>query len=70
MKSTKMKEVLLRKRLEFEKICRKSHMVIGTQNSAFFSVETIDSGRRDSILPSRKQQGSLCFPYTPRTESV
>lgn len=44
MKSTKMKEVLLRKRLELEEICRKAHLVIETQNSVDFSVEAIESG--------------------------
>ncbi|PHT93576.1 hypothetical protein T459_01458 [Capsicum annuum] len=47
MKSTKMKEVLLRKRMELEEICRKSHLVIETQNSVNFSVETIESGAID-----------------------
>nr|XP_010325770.1 65-kDa microtubule-associated protein 3-like isoform X3 [Solanum lycopersicum] len=47
MKSTKMKEVLLRKRLELEEICRKAHLVIETQNSVDFSVEAIESGTID-----------------------
>ncbi|CAN4111752.1 unnamed protein product [Withania somnifera] len=47
MKSTKMKEVLLRKRLELEEICRKAHLDIETQNSVDFSVETIESGATD-----------------------
>ncbi|XP_049408245.1 65-kDa microtubule-associated protein 3 isoform X1 [Solanum stenotomum] len=47
MKSTKMKEVLLRKRLELEEICRKAHLVIETQNSVDFSVEAIESGAID-----------------------
>ncbi|XP_059312877.1 65-kDa microtubule-associated protein 3-like isoform X1 [Lycium ferocissimum] len=47
MKSTKMKEVLLRKRLELEEICRKAHLVTETQNSVDFSVETIESGAID-----------------------
>lgn len=44
MKSTKMKEVLLRKRLELEEICRKAHLVIETKSSVDFSVEAIESG--------------------------
>lgn len=45
MKSTKMKEVLLRKRLDLEEICRKAHMIIETQHSVDFSVEAIESGK-------------------------
>ncbi|XP_019230903.1 PREDICTED: 65-kDa microtubule-associated protein 3 isoform X2 [Nicotiana attenuata] len=47
MKSTKMKEVLLRKRLDLEEICRKAHMVIETQHSVDFSVDAIESGAND-----------------------
>nr|XP_009604922.1 65-kDa microtubule-associated protein 3 isoform X2 [Nicotiana tomentosiformis]XP_016514581.1 PREDICTED: 65-kDa microtubule-associated protein 3-like isoform X2 [Nicotiana tabacum] len=47
MKSTKMKEVLLRKRLDLEEICRKAHMVIEIQHSVDFSVEAIESGAND-----------------------
>ncbi|CAN4125816.1 unnamed protein product [Withania somnifera] len=47
MKSTKMKEVLLKKRLELEEICQKAHLVIETLNSVDFSVETIESGAVD-----------------------
>ncbi|XP_009789952.1 65-kDa microtubule-associated protein 3 [Nicotiana sylvestris] len=47
MKSTKMKEVLLRKRLDLEEICRKAHMIIETQHSVDFSVEAIESGAND-----------------------
>lgn len=49
MKSTKMEEVLLKKRLDLEEICRNAHLVIETQNSVDFSVEAIEPG---SIDPS------------------
>lgn len=44
MKSTKMEEVLLKKRLDLEEICRNAHLVIETQNSVDFSVEAIEPG--------------------------
>nr|GMD71602.1 65-kDa microtubule-associated protein 3-like [Ipomoea batatas] len=45
MKSSKMKEVLLKKRITLEELCRKAHLAI--DDSIEFSDETIDSGAID-----------------------
>ncbi|KAL2552992.1 65-kDa microtubule-associated protein 3 [Forsythia ovata] len=47
MKSSKMKEVLLKKRIVLEDICRGAHIVVEEQNSIDFSIETIESGTID-----------------------
>ncbi|CAA3032640.1 65-kDa microtubule-associated protein 3 [Olea europaea subsp. europaea] len=49
MKSSKMKEVLLKKRSVLEDICRASHIVVGEQNSIDFSIETIECGTIDPL---------------------
>lgn len=45
MKSIKMKEVLLKKRLVLEEICKAAHMVLEEQCAVDFSTEAIESGR-------------------------
>ncbi|XP_027107814.2 65-kDa microtubule-associated protein 3-like [Coffea arabica] len=47
MKSSKIKEVLFKKRLQLEEICRGAHMVVEDHNSIDFSIETIESGAID-----------------------
>ncbi|KAL8142206.1 hypothetical protein V2J09_015238 [Rumex salicifolius] len=47
LKSSKMKELILRRKSELEEICRKSHMVIDVWGAAQYSVEAIDSGAID-----------------------
>ncbi|CAI9781578.1 unnamed protein product [Fraxinus pennsylvanica] len=47
MKSSKMKEVLLKKRSVLEDICRGAHIVVGEQISIDFSIETIEFGTID-----------------------
>ena len=54
MKSSKIKEVLFKKRLQLEEICRGAHMVVEDHNSIDFSIETIESG---NIL-------GVCFTYS------
>lgn len=44
LKSSKLKEILLKRKLELEEICRQSHMVTETLSSAEYSNEAIESG--------------------------
>ena len=44
LKSSKLKEILLKKKLELEEVCRQSHMVTETL-SAEYSSEAIESGK-------------------------
>ena len=46
MKSSKMKEVILKKRSDLEELCRKAHMVAEAQDAVDYSVEAIESGNR------------------------
>lgn len=45
MKSSKMEEVLLKKRIVLEELCRKAHLVLDADDSIHFSIETIESGK-------------------------
>ncbi|CAI9103769.1 OLC1v1002317C1 [Oldenlandia corymbosa var. corymbosa] len=47
MKSSKIKEVLLKKRMQLEQLCREAHMVVDAHKSIDYSVETIESGAID-----------------------
>ena len=44
LKSSKMKDLILKKRSELEEICWQTHMVLEGQSLKQFSVEAIDSG--------------------------
>ena len=44
MKTSKIKEVLMKKRLILEEICLKSHMVVEEQSIKDLSIESIESG--------------------------
>lgn len=44
LKSSKLKEILLKRKLELEEICRQSHMVTETPISAEYSNESMESG--------------------------
>lgn len=50
MKSSKIKEVLLKKRVQLEQMCREAHMVVDAHNSIDYSVETIDSGKEVVLI--------------------
>ncbi|CAH9123850.1 unnamed protein product [Cuscuta epithymum] len=50
MKSSKLKEVLLKKRSALEELCRKAHIVLDADHSTQFSLETIESGTIDPSL--------------------
>ncbi|KAL9375830.1 hypothetical protein Peur_032709 [Populus x canadensis] len=52
LKSSKMKELVLKKRSELEEICRKMHMIPETDAAVEYAVEAIESGNMDpeSIL--------------------
>ncbi|VFQ75741.1 unnamed protein product [Cuscuta campestris] len=47
LKTSKLKEVLLKKRLALEEICRKAHIVLDADQSTEFSLEAIESGAID-----------------------
>lgn len=53
MKMSKIKEVLLRKKVKLEEICREAHMVVG-QFGEDFSLESIESG----MSPFKKQKST------------
>lgn len=44
LKSSKMKELVLKKRTELEEICRKTHLVLDTDNAIDYVIEAIESG--------------------------
>lgn len=44
LKSSKMKELVLKKRSELEEICRKTHIVPEADTAIEYAVEAIDSG--------------------------
>ncbi|MBA0578243.1 hypothetical protein Gorai_020538, partial [Gossypium raimondii] len=44
LKSSKMKELVLKKRLELEEICRKTHLVPDSQSAVEDAIEAIESG--------------------------
>lgn len=45
LKSSKMKELVIKKRLELEEICRRIHMVTETLSIMEDSVEAMESGK-------------------------
>lgn len=47
LKSSRMKELVLKKRLELEEMCRKLHMVPAEDSAIEYVIDAIDSG----ILP-------------------
>lgn len=47
LKSSKMKELILKKKSELEEICRQSHMIAEAQSLKHFAIEAIDSGAID-----------------------
>ncbi|KAL5811005.1 hypothetical protein ACOSQ4_027573 [Xanthoceras sorbifolium] len=47
LKSSKMKELVLKKRSELEEICRKTHMVPESECSMEYAIEAIESGAID-----------------------
>lgn len=44
LKSSKMKELVMKKRSELEEICRKTHMVPENDCSIEYAIEAIESG--------------------------
>ena len=44
LKSSKMKELVLKKRTELEEICRKTHLVPELHSAGEYAVEAIESG--------------------------
>lgn len=44
LKSSKMKELVFKKRSELEEICRKTHMVLEADNAIEYAIEAIESG--------------------------
>lgn len=52
LKSSKMKELVLKKRTELEEICRKTHLIPEIDGAVEYAVEAIESGTILSILTS------------------
>lgn len=50
MKTSKIKEVLWKKRLVLEEICREAHMVVEGQLGSDLSVESVESGMIPDFL--------------------
>jgi len=50
LKSSKMKELVLKKRTELEEICRKTHLVPEIDGAVEYAVEAIESGNILSLL--------------------
>lgn len=46
LKTSKIKEVILKKRLDLEELCRKAHMVAEAYGAMDYSVEAIESGKK------------------------
>ena len=44
LKSSKMKELVLKKRSELEEICRKTHLVLDSDSEVEDAIEAIESG--------------------------
>ncbi|KAL8126257.1 65-kDa microtubule-associated protein 3-like [Apium graveolens] len=47
LKTSKMKELVLKKRSELEEICRKTHMILESDSALEFSVQAIETGAVD-----------------------
>lgn len=50
LKSSKLKEIFQKKRLELEEICRQSHMVTETLSAMEYSNEVLESGNFFSFV--------------------
>ena len=50
LKSSKMKELVIKKRLELEEICRQTHMVTEALSIMEDSVEAMESGKNFIIV--------------------
>ncbi|OIV90712.1 hypothetical protein TanjilG_15098 [Lupinus angustifolius] len=49
LKSSKMKELVLKKRTELEEICRKTHLVPEVDSAVEYAVEAVESGTVDPV---------------------
>ncbi|KAJ8771508.1 hypothetical protein K2173_026685 [Erythroxylum novogranatense] len=50
LKSSKMKELVLKKRSELEEICRKTHLIPEADNAIEYAIEAIESGNVDPAI--------------------
>ncbi|KAA0055122.1 hypothetical protein IC582_022085 [Cucumis melo] len=50
LKSSKMKELVLKKKSELDDICRKTHLVLEEDKIVEYAIETIDSGEVDPAI--------------------
>lgn len=48
LKSSKMKELVLKKRSELEEICRRTHMIAEADRAMEYAIEAIESGTKTS----------------------
>ena len=60
LKSSKMKELVLKKRTELEEICRKTHLIPEIDGAVEYAVEAIESGNILYILMSNVFPGHDC----------
>ncbi|RDX77449.1 65-kDa microtubule-associated protein 3, partial [Mucuna pruriens] len=56
LKSTKMKELLLKKKLELEEICRKTHLTTQTVFPSQHSLELLDYGQVEHLITKTKEE--------------
>ncbi|KAK7340116.1 hypothetical protein VNO77_20810 [Canavalia gladiata] len=56
LKSTKMKEILLRRKLELEEICRKTHLTTLTVFPSIHSIEFLDSEQIELQITKTKEE--------------
>lgn len=45
LKTSRMKEIVLKRKVELEDVCRKTHMVMEALVSADYSIEAMESGK-------------------------
>lgn len=50
LKTSKMKELVLKKRSELEEICRKTHMIAESDTALDIAIEAIESGKETLFL--------------------
>lgn len=70
LKSSKMKELVLKKRAELEEICRKTHLVPEVDVADDYVVETIESGTFLSIFFTVRHLWARCRLFLFQIQSL
>lgn len=60
LKSSKMKELVLKKKSELDEICRKTHLVLEEDTIVDYAIETIDSGNFQCNIKQNITASSFC----------